>query len=101
MDPQLFCEPSLCKAAFRVLDTDGDGVITATDLEQVLTNSSDRQRTAEEIIESTQKVLEESGSAGHADGKIDFQAFCNAMLPPGSDPNLAVKVAEYMSKSFV
>ena len=28
MEPQLFCEPRLCKAAFRVIDADHDGYIT-------------------------------------------------------------------------
>lgn len=32
MDPKLFCEPRLCKAAFRVLDSDSDGYVPLSDL---------------------------------------------------------------------
>ena len=44
MDPRLFCEPSLCRAAFRVLDADGDGWITSTDIETLLAPSPSRAR---------------------------------------------------------
>ena len=36
MEPRVFCEPALFKAAFRVLDADGDGWITQADIEALL-----------------------------------------------------------------
>ena len=94
MDPQLFCEPRLCKAAFRVLDADADGYITCTDLEKMLTSGPNRSKTAKEILAS-------AGEAAVKAGRIDFKEFCEAMLPRGADPSLSVKVADYMSRSFV
>ena len=32
MEPRIFCEPRLCRTAFRVLDTDGDGWITQAEV---------------------------------------------------------------------
>lgn len=98
MDPQLFCEPRLCKAAFRVLDADADGYITRSDLEKMLIDGPHRSQTAREILQSAGEALDKSVDR---DGRIDFRGFCNAMLPRGADPGLAVKVAEYMSRSFV
>ena len=98
MDPQLFCEPRLCKAAFRVLDADGDGFITRADLEKMLVAGPARTTTAREILDSAGDALDRSIDQ---EGRIDFKGFCNAMLPRGADPGLAVRVADYMSKSFV
>ena len=98
MDPQLFCEPRLCKAAFRVLDADADGYITRGDLEKMLIAGPARKATALEILNSAGEGLDRSTDG---EGRIDFKGFCNAMLPRGADPSLAVKVADYMSRSFV
>jgi len=94
MEPQLFCEPRLCKAAFRVLDSDADGYITRGDLEAMITDGPRRREAACAILDSARP---------DELGRVDFKAFCEAMLPrdhPDS-VSLAVKVAEYMSKSFV
>ena len=92
MEPQLFCEPRLCKAAFRVLDHDGDGYITQADLQAMLMEGPRREERAQSILESAER--DESG-------RIDFARFCAALVPTDADPGLAVRVAEYMSKSFV
>ena len=34
-------------------------------------------------------------------GRVDFKQFCNVMLPQDVDQRIAIRVAEYMSKSFV
>ena len=51
--------------------------------------------------EAARAILESADA--DAQGRIDFKAFCQVMLPrgPDVDPSLAVRVAEYMSKSFV
>ena len=92
MEPQLFCEPRLCKAAFRVLDADDDGFITVADLEATLMEGPKRKEHARSILESAET---------DAAGRVDFSAFCKAMLPRDASKELAVKIAEYMSKSFV
>ena len=97
MEPQLFCEPRLCKAAFRVLDADADGYISLADLEAMLMEGPRR-------AERAQAILASAGGDAVASGKIDFAGFCKAMLPVEAveaDPGLAIRVAEYMSKSFV
>ena len=95
MQPKLFCEPRLCKAAFRVLDWDDDGYLTRSDLERMLKEDGTRRP------EAARAILESADA--DAQGRIDFKAFCQVMLPrgPDVDPSLAVRVAEYMSKSFV
>ena len=92
MEPQVFCEPRLCKAAFRVLDHDGDGYITQADLQAMLMEGPHRKERAQSILESAE--MDERG-------RIDFARFCAALVPTDADPSLAVRVAEYMSKSFV
>jgi len=92
MDPRLFCEPKLCRAAFRVLDADGDGRLTQADLEQFMIETPGRAQMAAAIIQSADR----DGS-----GSVDFRHFCEAMIPPNADPSLAEKVAAYMSSSFV
>ena len=93
MEPRLFCEPRLCRAAFRVLDADGDGYITAADLERVLTDSPQRKRTAAAVIRSAARADEL--------GRVDFKAFCETMLPYDTDPTLSERVASFMVNSFV
>ena len=34
-------------------------------------------------------------------GRVDFPAFCSAMLPRDVDPSLAAKVGDYLASSFV
>ena len=92
MEPQLFCEPRLCKAAFRILDADDDGYITVNDLERMLMDGPHRTESARAILASADP---------DRCGRVDFKQFCQVMLPRDVDPGLAVKVAEYMSKSFV
>ena len=92
MEPRLFCEPRLSRAAFRVLDADGDGAITQADLEAILTDSSQRAATAQAILQS-------AGPDEH--GRIDFKRFCEVMVPERTDPKIAIAVANYMSQSFV
>lgn len=67
--------------------------ITQPDLERLLGESPNRSQAAREILESCPSLDEH--------GRVDFPGFCQAMLPQNADPNLAIKVAEYMSKSFV
>ena len=96
MEPQLFCEPRLCKAAFRVLDADADGYITQHDLEAMLSDGPRRAERAKAILASAGKL--------DAEGRLDFSGFCKAMLPREAveaNPSLAIRMAEYMSKSFV
>ena len=92
MEPQLFCEPRLCKAAFRVLDADGDGYITMSDLEAMLTEGPRRSERARHILASAEP--------DHL-GRVDFNRFLKMMLPRDADPTLAEMIAEYMGKSFV
>ena len=131
MDPRLFCEPRLCRAAFRVLDADADGVISAADLEKILDarssgDDASRSRLAREILAEAAARTKDStrarggiiltkpppgGAAAAAapfrqeppppGGGIDFATFCEVMLPKNVEPSLANKIAEYMSKSFV
>ena len=92
MEPRIFCEPRLCRAAFRVLDGDGDGFITQPDVESMLMESPQRADKAHAIL----------ASAGpDAQGRVDFKRFCEVMVPMGADPGLASKVADYMASSFV
>ena len=67
----VFCEPSLCRAAFRVLDADGDGWITATDIETLLAPSPSR------AIPPVDVASARTDGRGH----VDFKAFCEVMLP--------------------
>lgn len=92
MEPRLYCEPRLCRAAFRVLDADGDGAITVSDLEALLADSPQRAETARAIIHSARP---------DADGRIDFKRFCEVLVPKLSNPGLATAVAAYMAESFV
>ena len=92
MEPQLFCEPRLCKAAFRVLDADGDGYITMRDLEAMLMEGPRRAERARQILESAEPDER---------GRVDFNRFLKMMLPRDADPTLAVMIAEYMGKAFV
>lgn len=110
MDPRLFCEPRLCRAAFRVLDADGDGFITQADLEKVLMEGDGRSQMAREILAEVETTAApptgghrgQGGARAHPHGgRIDFARFCEVMLPKGVEPSLAARVAEYMGKSFV
>ena len=92
MDPRVFCEPSLCRAAFRVLDADGDGWITATDIETLLAPSPSRAQTAKSIVASART---------DGRGRVDFKAFCEVMLPRDAEASLAEKLADYMAAAFV
>jgi len=92
MEPRVFCEPTLFKAAFRILDADADGWITQADLEGLLTEGPQRAETARAILMS-------AGPDSH--GRVDFPAFCSAMLPRDVDPSLAAKVGDYLASSFV
>jgi len=92
MEPRLFCEPRLCRAAFRVLDADSDGYITTSDLEVMLMDGPKRAEHAHAILASAQPDEQ---------GRVDFKQFCNVMLPQDVDQRIAIRVAEYMSKSFV
>ena len=92
MEPRLYCEPRLSRAAFRVLDADGDGAITHRDLETILADSPRRSQTVDAILQSARP---------DASGRVDFKRFCEAMVPKGTDPSLAEAVATYMSSSFV
>ena len=92
MEPRVFCEPTLFKAAFRILDADADGWITQADLEGLLTEGPQRAETARAILMS-------AGPDSH--GRVDFPTFCSAMLPRDVDPSLAAKVGDYLASSFV
>jgi len=92
MEPRLYCEPRLCLAAFRILDANGDGCITQSDLEVVLSGSPQCSKTAAAILQS-------AGPDSH--GRVNFKQFCKVMVPHGATPGLAVRVAEYMATSFV
>ena len=92
MDPRLYCEPRLSRAAFRVLDADSDGAITQSDLELILADGPQRSKTAAAILESARPDER---------GRVDFPRFCKVMVPKGTDPSLAQAVTEYMSNSFV
>ena len=92
MDPRVFCEPSLCRAAFRVLDADGDGWITAPDIETLLAPSPSRAQTAKSIVASART---------DGRGRVDFKAFCEVMLPRDAEASLAEKLADYMAAAFV
>ena len=91
MEPRIFCEPRLSRAAFRVLDADGDGAISQSDLEAVLAESPQRSAKAAAILQS----------AAPGSGRVDFKRFCEVMVPKGTDPGMAIAVADYMSQSFV
>jgi calcium-dependent protein kinase len=93
MDPQVFCEPRLCQTTFQLLDADGDGWITVKDIEKMLGDSPNKEETARAILAEV--------TAAPPHGKVDFVRFCEVMLPPDTEPSLAAKIAEYMSKSFV
>ena len=80
------------KAAFRVLDADGDGYITMSDLEAMLTEGPRRSERARHILASAEP--------DHL-GRVDFNRFLKMMLPRDADPTLAEMIAEYMGKSFV
>ena len=92
MEPRVFCEPTLFKAAFRVLDADGDGWITQADIEALLHEGPLRAETARAILRSAEP---------DAHGRVGFAAFCSAMLPADVDTSIAVKVADYVAMSFV
>ena len=92
MEPRVFVEPRLFRAAFRVLDADGDGWITQSDLESMLMESPQRSETARAILQS---------AAPDERGRVNFATFCDVMLPRGVDPSLAERVSDYVSKSFV
>lgn len=92
MAPKAFVEPRLFRAAFRVLDANGDGFITQSDLESMLVESPQRSETAKAILQSaTPDKL----------GRVDFATFCGVMMPRDVDPSLAARVSDYMSSSFV
>ena len=92
MEPRVFVEPRLFRAAFRVLDADGDGWITQPDLESMLMESPQRSETARAILQS---------AAPDERGRVNFATFCDVMLPKGVDPSLAERVSDYISESFV
>ena len=86
MDPRVFCEPSLCRAAFRVLDADGDGWITA-DIETLLAPSPSRAQTAKSIVASART---EAAAASISKRSA-------VMLPRDAEASLAEKLADYMA----
>ena len=92
MEPRLYCEPRLSRAAFRVLDADADGAITQSDLEMMLIESPQRAARAAAILQSARPDER---------GRVDFKRFCEVMVPKGTDPGLAEAIANYMAKSFV
>jgi Ca2+-binding EF-hand superfamily protein len=91
-EPRVCREPRLARFAFRILDADADGWITQGDLEALLTEGPQRAETARAILMS-------AGPDSH--GRVDFPAFCSAMLPRDVDPSLAAKVGDYLASSFV
>ena len=94
MEPRVYCEPRLARAAFRVLDADGDGFITQGDLEAFLMNPDASRGAA-----TAAAILREARPDER--GRVDFRRFCAVMVPRGADPTLAERTADYMSGSFV
>jgi len=70
MEPQLHHSPQLCKAAFKILDADGDGFLTAADIAAVLNPSPKREETAAAILAS---------AAPDEQGRVTFERFLQVM----------------------
>ena len=70
MEPKVYCRPRHCAAAFGVLDADGDGFITARDVEALLAPGPLRPLRAEAIVRSAGSDLR---------GRIDYERFCALM----------------------
>jgi calcium-dependent protein kinase len=80
MDEQLLNKRSLCRAAFRAFDLDGDGVITGSELGQVLHSSSFGSSPCTAISQDRiDNIIREVD--GNGDGGIDFQEFCDMLSP--------------------
>ena len=99
MEPRVYCEPRLARAAFRVLDADGDGFITQADLEAFLMDPDARRADARRSAATAAAILREARPDER--GRVDFRRFCAVMVPRGADPTLAERTADYMSGSFV
>lgn len=63
------------KSSFKIFDEDEDGQIHAADLVEVLTSFGDKL-TKSEARKLVQKAHKSEG------GLIDYQAFCDSLLPP-------------------
>uniref|UniRef100_A0A7S1LSK5 non-specific serine/threonine protein kinase n=1 Tax=Alexandrium catenella TaxID=2925 RepID=A0A7S1LSK5_ALECA len=75
MDEAVCTKKHLCRAAFRIFDTDGDGKITREELERAISSPTAREEEAAQI----HRLIGEGDSNG--DGCIDFEEFC-AMIAP-------------------
>lgn len=80
IDQKLYKQRDLLWAAFRVFDLDGDGRITREELGQVLSGGNVKNALGAKKIE---KMISEVDLNG--DGCIDFEEFCEMMIPPKSN----------------
>jgi len=84
MDQELYTKRDLCWAAFCTFDLDGDGLISADELCQVLSGSDIGQAQKETSRDRIVKMVKEVDRNG--DGNIDFDEFCTMMSPKGEVP---------------
>lgn len=74
IDHKLYEQESVCKAAFRVFDLDGDGKITIDEMHQVLEMNFVQEAFSREMIE---EIINEVDT--NNDGSIDFDEFLKMM----------------------
>lgn len=88
MDQTLCTRQSLCKAAFRVFDLDGDGKITKEELVRALSSGNGHPSWWRLHGPCAVESLIQQGDA-NGDGCIDFEEFCAMIAPiqrqPGAD----------------
>lgn len=70
MDPKCKSSEKLCRAAFRILDADGDGYLTEADIATVLSPSPRRDEAAKAILQSARP---------DANGRVHFARFLELM----------------------
>jgi calcium-dependent protein kinase len=95
MDEQLLNKRSLCRAAFRAFDLDGDGLITGSELGQVLHSSSFGSSPCAAISQDRiDNIIREVD--GNGDGGIDFQEFCDMLSPSRKGARTKTETRRYV-----
>ncbi|CEL97997.1 unnamed protein product [Vitrella brassicaformis CCMP3155] len=77
LEKKHYIKEDVCWAAFRVLDLDGNGRITAEELKKVLGMDQIKGAFEKRNLDEIKKIIEEHDTNG--DGEIDFQEFLHML----------------------